>query len=155
MDLNELELLLKSRFNKYIELKDASGCWECVSHYKDAQGYVIVPDENRKLHRLHRVVFALVKDKLDSTSLVRHSCDNPSCCNPNHLNKGTHQDNKNDCVEKDRHARGERNRHAKLTEEQVKEIKYGSMKTKDCVKKFGVTPVVIQCIRRGVSWKHI
>ena len=38
-----------------------------------------------------------------------HSCDNPICCNPKHLSKGTHKDNSDDKVRKNRHAFGEKN----------------------------------------------
>jgi DNA-directed RNA polymerase specialized sigma subunit len=37
--------------------------------------------------------------------VILHSCDNPPCCNPRHLIKGTQADNIEDMVTKARHAR--------------------------------------------------
>jgi CRISPR/Cas system CMR-associated protein Cmr5 small subunit len=58
--------------------------------------------------------------------LVCHTCDNTSCCNPNHLFIGTVKDNIDDMVKKGRNYKpiGEKNPQAKLTINQVKEIRY-------------------------------
>jgi predicted XRE-type DNA-binding protein len=42
----------------------------------------------------------LIPDKM----FICHKCDNPPCCNPNHLFIGTHQDNMDDKVKKHRQA---------------------------------------------------
>lgn len=52
----------------------------------------------------YRLVWMLVKgEELPSDVFLCHHCDNPICCNPAHLYKGTHQDNMNDMVNADRH----------------------------------------------------
>jgi hypothetical protein len=53
---------------------------------------------------------------------VCHTCDHKWCINPWHLFLGTHEENMQDCVKKDRHSRGERNGQAKLSEDKVKMI---------------------------------
>lgn len=73
--------------------------------------------------RLHRIVYGLCKKWLTSNILLRHSCDNPPCCNPDHLLEGSHQDNKNDSVERKRHSIGEMQGTSVLTESEVLEIR--------------------------------
>ena len=46
---------------------------------------------------------------------VLHRCDNPGCCNPNHLFVGTQRRNIEDRDSKGRQARGEKQHLAKLT----------------------------------------
>ncbi len=54
---------------------------------------------------------------------VRHTCDNPPCCNPAHLLIGTAADNTHDAIERDRLARGFDLSHTKLSREQVEEVR--------------------------------
>src|ERR1039458_8735189 len=54
-----------------------------------------------------------------------HHCDNPPCVRPDHVYWGTRQDNVNDSIRRDRHARGERNGHAIATEAEVLAIREG------------------------------
>ena len=61
-------------------------------------------------------------------------------------------------LNKKREQRGEENTQSKLTDEQVKQIKYElleRMSDKDITKMFGVCRQSINNIRRGVTWKHI
>jgi cysteinyl-tRNA synthetase len=52
----------------------------------------------------HRVAYELHhKYTLSKDEVIMHTCDNPSCCNPNHLRKGTQSDNVLDKMTKGRH----------------------------------------------------
>ncbi len=74
----------------------------------------------------HRVAYSLVHGDVGEM-LVCHTCDNPICCNPNHLFLGTSQDNVRDSVAKGRHSSktlfGESRPNSALTESQVLEIR--------------------------------
>ena len=89
--------------------------------------------------------------------LVCHKCDNPPCCNPNHLFLGSHQDNTRDCIAKGRMnihpaqsaARFQRIR--KLTHEQVDAIRAGIGLNREIAAKFGVSEAYVSMIKRGIS----
>lgn len=49
----------------------------------------------------HRLVFWLTHGR-DPIRVVRHTCDNPCCCNPAHLLEGTHADNAADMIARGR-----------------------------------------------------
>jgi len=54
---------------------------------------------------------------------ARHSCDNPPCCNPAHLSDGNHLDNMLEAVDRARMAHGERHTYARLTPDDVRNIR--------------------------------
>jgi len=93
---------------------DGDGCWNWL-YSKDRQGYGQVQFEG-KVQSTHRVVYKLTRPDEDINGVdILHSCDNPPCCNPNHLSSGTHKENMIDMAKKERHNK-------KLTISQVKEL---------------------------------
>lgn len=87
-----------------------------------------------------------------------HSCNNPPCCNPAHLRFDTSQSNAADAVRSDRHARGERNGHAKLTEVEVLTMRHraaGGATGKVLASEYGVSQGLVTEILRGSRWKHV
>src|ERR1700761_8106656 len=64
----------------------------------------------------HRIAY-YINYGVDPIELqVNHTCDNPSCVNPNHLYLGTVADNSRDMVERGRSAKGENHGVSKLTD---------------------------------------
>lgn len=57
---------------------------------------------NGKQDLAHRVIYRFVKGEIPDDLVVMHSCDNPTCVNPEHLSLGTHLDNRLDCIQKKR-----------------------------------------------------
>jgi hypothetical protein len=51
------------------------------------------PDGRQDTRYAHRVVWELIHGPIPEGLVVRHSCDNPPCCNPAHLLIGTQSDN--------------------------------------------------------------
>ena len=93
-----------------------------------------------------------------------HRCDNPPCCNPDHLFLGTHTENVADMVAKGRHRggmspeqapRGERHWGAKLTNEQVAAIRamprQRGLQTR-LARQYGVSDATISMILNGKAW---
>jgi hypothetical protein len=88
--------------------------------------------------------------------MVCHRCDNPRCCNPDHLFLGSAKDNKADCVAKGRHVKGEGLYwKAKLTENDVRAIRGDSRTSYEVAYQYGVSAVLIQQIRKRNVWTHI
>ena len=93
------------RFLTYVEKTD--GCWNWTG-WKDEEGYGrFTAQRNGKYvsWRSHRWMYSQTYE-LDALMVVRHSCDNPSCVNPEHLSVGTHADNMRDKMERGRWSGG-------------------------------------------------
>ena len=91
---------------------------------------------------------------------VCHSCDNPPCCNPEHLFLGTCPDNNADMREKKRHAFGEKHGGARLTNSDVRKIKslFSENVSVDLIHKMfpeKTSRENITRIFRGERWRHV
>lgn len=62
----------------------------------------------KRYRHAHRVVWELLKGPIPEGMCVLHRCDNPPCCNPDHLFLGTLADNAADRDAKGRTAKGDR-----------------------------------------------
>jgi hypothetical protein len=73
----------------------------------------------------HRVAWELEHGPIPEGMFVLHHCDSPPCSNVDHLFLGTLSDNTQDMLAKGRHVvpRGERHGNARLTDEQVAELR--------------------------------
>ena len=147
---------MKKRKQKQVEYTvDSNGCWVCTSHRPNKNGYVYI-HVNGISYRLNRYVYQLYHGEIPSGLVVRHTCDNRKCMNPEHLILGTQRQNMQDMVNRHRQAVGELNGKVKLTEEQVKEIQLDSTtKYKDLAKKYGVSITAIGLVKRNVNWRHL
>lgn len=132
-----------------------NGCWICTSHKRDRAGYAVVRRGGVSPQRLHRYVYQLINGPLTSNQVVMHTCDTPPCFNPEHLKVGTHADNVQDKVAKNRHCVGVENGSAKLTEADVIAIRADSRSHIEISKSYGVNRATIGQIKRGETWKHL
>lgn len=73
----------------------------------------------------HQAAYVLAKGPIPDGLCVLHKCDNPPCCNPEHLFLGTRTDNNRDMVQKNRQRGpiGLDNAATKITEDDVREIR--------------------------------
>jgi HNH endonuclease len=92
----------EARFWTYI--KKADGCWGWTGKPNGA-GYGAMR-VNGRTTRAHRVSWVIHNGSIPLGIHVLHRCDNPPCCNPDHLWLGTNADNMADKVRKNRQARG-------------------------------------------------
>lgn len=114
-----------------------------------------------KFKRAPRLLWELRNGPIPAGQVIRHKCDTPSCINIEHLELGTQLQNVRDCFERGRanRANGERVASAKLTAEQVSEIRRRYLPGKyrrgagALAREFGVSKQSVQAILRGDSWK--
>ena len=97
-----------------------SGCW-LWGGYTGEKGYGQIMIGGIT-YRAHRVSYEQHIGPIPEGMLVCHTCDTPSCINPEHLFVGTAKDNTQDAIRKKRAVIGEANARAKLTEAQVLDI---------------------------------
>jgi len=134
------------------------GCWIWTAG-KDGHGYGSF-NFGSKVVSSHRFAYMIFKGTIKEGLLIRHICDNPSCVNPNHLLVGTHQDNTQDKLDRNRlnPAKGENNGQSILTELEVKEILYkliDDIIVSVLAEQYNVCTGAIHAIANGVNWKHI
>jgi hypothetical protein len=109
-----------------------------------------------------RIAYIITNGELPSHIFVCHSCDNPACCNPNHLWPGTASDNNRDRDIKgrgnNRHpnvSKEERHPSAKLDRQKVAQAYTSKISAVELALLWGVTPQAIHAIRKGKNWKSV
>lgn len=135
--------------------KDANGClnWTRSLDRKGYGQYVRFDGTKTGVHRFVYEEFNGVR--LNRETLVRHKCDNPKCCNPEHLETGTHYDNNHDAKSRGRSAIGEKHGMAKITESDVVRILSSDEPDRELADRYSVGVPQIRNIRSRSSWKHV
>lgn len=148
---------LSKRFWRHVAVKDANECWEWQASRMNS-GYGQFNLRLGKVTTAHRVAWTLICGDIPNGLHVCHTCDNPLCCNPDHLYLGTPAENNADAGRKGhmaRDVRGEKNPHSKLTTQDVLVIRSSELSNPALASIYGVTSSMIGQIRRRTSWKHV
>lgn len=103
----------------------------------------------------HRFAFELA-GRLDDRPLL-HACDNPRCCNVDHLSSGSIAENNEDMRRKGRYAYGVRSGHAKLNDAAVRSIRDRSAREswRALAEEYGVAYRTLVDVVHGVTWQHV
>ena len=152
-----MRLSIRARFEQKIMTIPECGCWIWMGS-TNSKGY---PNFWHKGHSRHgnRVAWELYRGIIPAGLHVLHSCDTPSCVNPNHLFLGTNQENKNDSVKKSRHRwtakYGDDNAQSKLTSQEVLRILSSGDPGYLLAKRFNISQQTICDIKKGRRWKYL
>jgi len=175
---------LRARF--WTKVDKSGDCWLwTAARWDTGYGQFMV---GGKLRGAHRVSYELAKGPIPAGMLVCHTCDNPRCVRPSHLWLGTVRDNAQDAARKGRTAsgdrngkrlhperyphgdnhpmrlhpelvtRGERNGRAKLTDDNVREIRTlaaQGVQGKQLAERYGVSRTKISRVIRCLDWRHV
>ncbi len=139
-----------------MDTKSSTTHAECIEFtgYKDRNGYGIV-SVSGKNKRAHRVAYETAFGQIPAGLVVRHTCDNPSCVNPDHLRTGTHLDNMRDKVDRGRQAKGDSRSNSKLNDDAVRFIRNSELRNSELAEMFNVSRPIISDVRRGKRWAHV
>ena len=131
-----------------------NGCWNCVSHTLITGGYPTINIENHMM-RLNRYMYEKYKNKIPKGLVIRHTCDNPACINPQHLITGTQKQNLNDMYKRhrDKHLSGELVALSKLTQNQVDAIRKDNRTQIIIAKQYDVDRSQISRIKNMKTWR--
>lgn len=141
--------------------KEENGCWIWLAGKdKDGYGLIDIDGDSVRSHRYSYCYYNNIDYKtLIKNDFILHKCDIPSCVNPDHLFKGTHKENMNDKVIKNRQIKGEGVNTSKLTYDDVKlireELKVDTSlgRYKRIGDKYNISYYAISKIDRGITWK--
>lgn len=130
----------------------ADGCKE-FSGYRNPHGYGQIGVFG-SLYLAHRMMWIAHRGDIPDGLLVCHQCDNPPCCNIDHLFLGTPKENSADMVKKARVGRllNEQHPRTRLSRADVAEIRRARSAGDSCAdiaERFGVTAAHISRVIRG------
>jgi hypothetical protein len=131
-----------------------SGCWEWQKTRQRLMGYGKIESLGRNL-LTHRAMWSVVFGPIPEGKLVLHNCDNPPCCNPEHLRIGTHLDNNREAAAKGRYHVGDDCSFSKLTSKAVRIIRQSDASNQELAERFGVTRSAVRFVRIGRTWKSV
>lgn len=120
----------------------------------DRDGYGIAYIDGKYVST-HRLAYTLALGSIPSGAMVRHTCDNPPCIDPDHLLVGTAQDNSNDCVERDRQSKGSQVASSILKEADIPIIRGSKLTKRQLAEQYGVSIDTIKQVRSRKTWKHV
>lgn len=121
-------------------------CWEWQGA-KNQEGYGTIM-AGKRMWRTHRVMWTNTYGEIPEGLVVMHLCNNPKCCNPDHLRVGTLSDNSK------YHHKTSKN--AVYTPDQVKHIiDNPTIRSVDIAKDMGVPYSFVYNVRTGKVWNQI
>lgn len=167
------------RFWEKVARADSSACW-AWNGSRVGRGYGQFWDGDR-LIVAHRWLYEHLNGPVPGDIDICHSCDNPSCCNPDHLFAGSRAENMQDCSRKGRtvgqvspdkltrglshythtkphlRLRGGRHGQSKLTDDDARFIldSKGVIPQRQLARRFHISQAAVSAIHCRITWTHL
>jgi hypothetical protein len=139
------------------KVRKTTTCWLFTGRVRP-DGYGTIRDEEEKHTPAHRAAWRLVKGPIPEGLCVLHVCDVRHCVNPDHLFLGTNYQNKLDEMNKNRHVHGETHPMARLSEQDVRDIRQSAASgatLKEQAAQYHCTYQNIRHIVTRHTWKNV
>lgn len=154
--LTDFPKLVQRFWNRVSTTPNPDDCWEWQGcRHPFGHGQIRLP--GGMCVYTHRFAFYLANGGWPE--MVIHSCDNPPCCNPNHLRAGNAAENMADKVARGRQLRGETSPLSKATDDQVRDIRtryrFRKVTMKQLGLEHGLAMTTVQAILERRNWKHV
>ena len=148
------------RFWSFVNVSGPNDCWLWTGTTANYPIYY----QNNKQYYAHRLICEHYHGDM-SGLVTRHLCGNALCVNPSHLTPGSQAENNRDKVlhgttNKGKKCpwiinKGKSNPNAKLTEQDVLDIRSSDKKTKVLAEHYNLGQEQIRRIKRRDMWTHI
>jgi len=143
----------ESKYARFTERVPFCGCHIWMGEV-DKNGYGKTRSNGKRV-MAHRESYKHFVGQIVDGNVIMHSCDTPSCVNPNHLSQGTHQDNSDDMVAK----KGMLSEFDLMWQPSMmlRRLIYLTLAVSNPTlqKKFDVSQSTVSMIKRKLYWKHI
>jgi hypothetical protein len=145
----------EQRFWAKVTKTDTCWLWTGATN---GTGYGRFSRDRQSLVSVHRFSYELQVGPVPAGMCVLHRCDVRNCVRPDHLFLGTVADNNQDMIAKGRGSTGQRNGAAKLTDQQVREIRAAhrqGVPGRSLAKRYGCSEQNISAVVLRKLWKHV
>ena len=134
-----IEVRFKSKYSKH-----SSGCWNWIGAVNNYNYGKI--QYKGKLEMAHRVSYTLHKGTIPSNIVVRHTCDNSLCVNPDHLELGNKKENMEDHMDRGRNL-------TRLEAAAIRTVHLDGMDIKDIASVFKVSVSAVSRVVTGKTFR--
>ena len=146
---------LAERFRGKVAPNPKTGCliWTGARGLAPHHNYGQINVDGRTV-RAHRVAYECAHGPIPTGQLIRHTCHNPLCVNPEHLLAGTQKDNIDDMM---RAGRGATTHGRKLNSRDAATIigmRLLGMTRSAIAEAHGVRPTTVQNVLSGKTWPN-
>lgn len=136
--------VMENRFLAFVEKTNACWIWKGAVSSRGYGNFRLYGKQTRS----HRASYLLFKGEIPNNQIILHSCDNPLCVNPDHLNAGTYKQNMDDREQRKRWTalNGEKSHAAKLSNTDIKEIilmRKNKVPAKKIAQQFNICPAYV------------